>query len=38
MSTTLLLANLVLIASEGVSFTLEAALAKATEPSDFETD
>ncbi len=36
--TALLLANLVLIASKGVSFTPEAALAKATEPSDFKTD
>ena len=35
--TALLLANLVLIASEGVSFTPEASLVKATEPSDFET-
>ncbi len=37
MITTLLFANLVLIVSEGVSFTPEAALVKATEPSDFET-
>jgi peroxiredoxin len=35
--TALLFANLVLIASEGLSFTPEAALAKVTEPSDFET-
>ena len=34
--TVLLFANLVLIASEGVSFTPEAALVKAAEPSDVE--
>jgi peroxiredoxin len=38
MITALLLANLVLITSEGLSFTPEAALAKAIEPSDFETE
>ncbi len=38
MITALLLANLALIASIGVSFTSEAVLAKATEPSDFETE
>ncbi len=36
--TVLLLVNLALIASIGVSFTPEAVLAKATEPSDFETE
>lgn len=36
--TALLLVNLALIASIGVSFTPEAVLAKATEPSDFETE
>ncbi len=36
--TVLLFANLVLIASEGVSFALEATLVKATETSDFEAD
>ena len=38
MLTALLLANLVLITSEGLNFTPEAALAKAIEPSDFETE
>ena len=36
--TVLLLVNLALIASIGVSFTPETVLAKATEPSDFETE
>ncbi len=36
--TVLLLVNLTLIASIGVSFVPEAVLAKATEPSDFETE
>lgn len=36
--TVLLLANLVLIASIGVSFMPEVVLAKTTEPSDFETE
>jgi hypothetical protein len=35
--TALLLSNLLLIVSEGVSFTPKAALVKATQPSDFET-